>query len=531
MIEATRLLGFSFASADLLFEVDREGRILFALGATSGFAKGAPLIGRPGADLFKDGEGARFKIIVQGLAPGDRVGPLPMTLACGTKGSLCLCYLPLNKDRISCTLVRPGKRGSLSGGTDAQTGLADREAFVTAALTSAGTTAGLALVNVPELSNVCAGLAPAEAQSLLRRIGDSVKSMGAAAAGRLSKTGFGVVVDDPRAAKGLADRIGNAIREGDLDPLEIKQVLVSLRGRGLTAEQTMLALRHVVGRFAESTLKPPAPGDLADAFDAMVGETFERAQAFNTTVSDGAFDLVFEPIVDLKTSTTSHYEALTRFAQGQSPSDTIRFAEELGIAESLDLAVAVKVFSFIERGLNYGATIAMNVSGRSIATPASFAMLAGLLNKKRALAKQVLIEVTESSEMPDLGEADKAIQTIRKLGFRVGIDDFGAGAASLQYLHGLSVDFVKVDGGLVQRLGKSPREDALLKGVVSTCADLKSKTIAEWIDSPDRLKRCADLGFDLGQGRFFGEPLSELPNPAAAANRNLRRAGTKETWG
>ena len=531
MIEAARLLGFSFASADLLFEVDREGKILFALGATSGFAKGAPLIGRAGADLFKDGEGARFKVIVRGLGPGDRVGPLPMTLVCGAKGSLCMCYLPLNKDRISCTLVRPGKRGSLAGGMDSQTGLSDREAFVTAALASAGTTAGLALVNVPELSNVCADLAPEQAQALLTRIGDSVKAMGAAASGRLSKTGFGVVVDDPRAAKGLAERIGSAIKQDDLGPLEIEQILVSLRGRGLTPEQTMLALRHVVGRFAESTLKPPPPGDLADAFESMVSETFERAQAFNSTVSDGAFELVFEPIVDLKTNITSHYEALTRFAQGESPGDTIRFAEELGIADSLDLAVAVKVFSFIERGLNYGAIIAMNVSGRSIATPTSFAMLAGLLNKKKALAKHVLIEITESSEMPDLPEADKAIQTIRKLGFRVGIDDFGAGAASLQYLHGLSVDFVKVDGGLIQRLGKSAREDALLKGVLSTCVDLKSKTIAEWIDSPDRLKRCADLGFNLGQGRFFGEPLSKLPNPDAAANRNLRRAGAKESWG
>lgn len=531
MIEPTRLLGFSFASADLLFEVDRDGRILFAIGATSGFANGKALVGRPGAELFKDGEGARFKIIVRGLAPGDRAGPLPMTLCCGTKGTLALCYLPQNGDRISCTLVRPGKRGRLSEGLDTQTGLSDRDAFINAAIASAGTTAGLALVNVPELSNVCAQLPVAESQALLARIGENIKSIGGSAAGRISKTGFGVVADDPAVARGLAERIGSAIKDQELDPLEIEQILISLKGRGLTADQTMLALRHVIGRFAEQKLGPPPPGDMADAFDAMINETLARAQTINATVSDGAFDLVFEPILELGTRTVSHYEALTRFAKGQSPGDTIRFAEEVGIADSLDLAVAVKVFAFIERGLHYGAPIAMNVSGRSIASAASFAVLAGLLEKKKAAAKQVLIEITESSEMPDLTQADKAIQAIRALGYRVGIDDFGAGAASMHYLHGLAVDFVKFDGGMIQRLGTSARDDALLKGVLSTCADLKSKTIAEWIDSEERLKRCIALGFNLGQGRLFGEPLHELPNPNSAANRNLRRAGAKEMWG
>src|ERR1017187_7183913 len=105
----------------------------------------------------------------------------------------------------------------------------------------------------------------------------------------------------------------------------------------------------------------------------------------------------------------------------------------------------------------------MNVSGHTIATSSSFAMLSGLLFKKRALARRVLIEITETADMPDLAAANTAIQALRKMGYRVGIDDFGSGSASLTYLHAFAVDFVKIDGALVQRLGKSPREDALLK--------------------------------------------------------------------
>jgi EAL domain-containing protein (putative c-di-GMP-specific phosphodiesterase class I) len=97
------------------------------------------------------------------------------------------------------------------------------------------------------------------------------------------------------------------------------------------------------------------------------------------------------------------------------------------------------------------------------------------------------------------------------MGYRVGIDDFGAGAATLQYLHGLTVDFVKVDGGLIDKLGKSAREDALVRSVLSSCKELGVETIAEWIDSPEKFKHCSTFGFQFGQGRHFGAALKALP--------------------
>src|SRR6266436_5827539 len=110
MIEPIRLLAFAFAGADLLFEIDRDGGILFATGATSGFSSSSNLAGQPAAEL---------------LPPSDR---------------------------ISCTLVKPGNRSSLGdGGTDAETGLADRRTFLSAAEQSSGGKGAIALVSVPNL--------------------------------------------------------------------------------------------------------------------------------------------------------------------------------------------------------------------------------------------------------------------------------------------------------------------------------------------------------------------------------------------
>jgi EAL domain-containing protein (putative c-di-GMP-specific phosphodiesterase class I) len=354
--------------------------------------------------------------------------------------------------------------------------------------------------------------------------------MGAVIAARLSETRFGVVTDDPTAARTLADKIQSAVRDQGFGTLALEQALVSLKGRGLSDEQNVLALRYVIGRFIEGKINPAAGADLAAHFDKMMEETVARAQAFNATVADGAFSLAFEPIVDLKTSITKHYEALSRFQPGHSPAETISFAEEMGLIDPFDLAVALKGFGILESDPAITASIAINISGRSIANPASFGLLAGVLSKKRALAKRVLIEITESAEMPDLSAAAKAIQMLREMGYRVGIDDFGSGAASLHYLHAFAVDFVKVDGGLIGRLGQSPREDALLKSVLSSCRELGIETIAEWIDSPEKLQRCRDMGFQFGQGRFFGGSLSELPKAAAEPARRAKRVGVQETW-
>jgi EAL domain-containing protein (putative c-di-GMP-specific phosphodiesterase class I) len=114
----------------------------------------------------------------------------------------------------------------------------------------------------------------------------------------------------------------------------------------------------------------------------------------------------------------------------------IRFARELCLTDGLDLAVALKAFSVLESDPSVTSHIAINISAAASPTR-SLSDAGGTLAKKRSLAKRVLIEMTESAEVPDIAAADKAIQSLRQMGYRVGIDDFGAGFASLQYLHGL----------------------------------------------------------------------------------------------
>ncbi len=522
-MEPSRLLAFAFANADVLFEVDRSGRVVFATGATREFGFDDNADGSA-AMLFASADQARFAILTSGLASGDRAGPIPVTLANGNKAQLSLCDLPQNEGILSCTLAHIGQRKAMAAGIDPQTGLPDHTAFLNAVGKSDGT---LSLVNLRNLPEACAGLSPKETQSLLAHVGKTIDALGADVAGRISDSAFGVVSKDPAITAKLAASVAKAAKEKGVGGLETEGLVLPLRARGLSAEQTMLAVRHVVGHFADGTMTK-TPANLTEVFDTLLQKTIAIAEQFNATVADGKFALVFEPIVNLATSKLCHYEALSRFSPEESPAEIIKFAEDIGLADAFDLAVAIKVLAAVEKD-QAGSCVAFNVSGRSIGSPEFFATLTGLLTKKRHLAKRILIEITESAEIADLAGAEESIQTLRQLGYRVGIDDFGAGAASLQYLHGLTVDFVKVDGALVRRMGKSPREDALLRGILKTCAELHIETIAEWIDDGAKLERCREAGFGLGQGRYLGGGLTALPAPELM--KRARRLGTQESWG
>jgi len=521
-----RLLGFAFTNADFLFEMDTDGKILFAAGAANDLVKesGEALIGKPAGKLFKPSEGTKFATFAKALKSGDRAGPFKLTLATGTDANLAMFRLPENGSNISCTLARPGTRAP-SAGTDPKTGLASREGFMAAA-EKAGDRDTLTLVHVPGLPELCAQLSPDGADALLRRIGDSIQTAGARVAGRISESSFGAVAPATGGALNIAGKVSDAISAGGLTPPKIGETRLGLQGADLTPEQRILSMRYVIGRFAEKGKIDAGNGDIAGTFAGMMEETQHRLAAMTKTVGEGAFEIAYQPISDLATGKISHYEALARFSNPEGTQATVAFIEALGIANSFDLAVASKVLSLVEQ--RSGAHIAFNVSATTIASPSSFGMLAAILAKGRRMASRLLVEVTETAAIADMDSAAKAIAALRGMGYRVGLDDFGAGSASISYLHAFPVVFVKFDGALIKKIGNSKRDDALLAGLAKLCGEMGITTVAEWIESEAAAKAAREMGFHQGQGKWLGAPLKEFPLEPTAVGK---RKGVTASWG
>jgi EAL domain-containing protein (putative c-di-GMP-specific phosphodiesterase class I) len=112
--------------------------------------------------------------------------------------------------------------------------------------------------------------------------------------------------------------------------------------------------------------------------------------------------------------------------------------------------------------------------------------------------------------MSDLEAANNFIQSLRKRGYHVCLDDFGAGAASFQYLSVLEVDVVKLDGSAVKNAQKAAKGRAFLSALTELCKRMGVETIAEMVDTPDTLDFCRDCGCNYVQGFLFGKPSRDV---------------------
>jgi EAL domain-containing protein (putative c-di-GMP-specific phosphodiesterase class I) len=184
--------------------------------------------------------------------------------------------------------------------------------------------------------------------------------------------------------------------------------------------------------------------------------------------------------------------------------------------------------------------IAANVSAVSLMNPQFLASLVTLTASAPKLRPRLLFEITETQKLPDLADAARVVASLRDLGHPVCLDDFGTGAATLEYLSRLEVDFIKFDGRYIKSLDRRPRDSAVIKHVVALCAELGIGTIAEMIETEGVAAIARRLGVALGQGWLYGRPTLTIRNPVQAAAAPIpsalvgaavaRRKGATETW-
>ena len=267
-----------------------------------------------------------------------------------------------------------------------------------------------------------------------------------------------------------------------------------------------------------------------DQYNASLRDMLDREQSIRSIVRDREFALYYQPIVDLKTRAVHHFEALARFGKGSGPAAAIRMAEELALIDGFDLAVAEKAVRRLREPGGGLLKIAVNVSGASLANDAYVAALLKMTASAPDDRRRLMVEVTETAALADLAAADRRLGALRNAGIKVCIDDFGAGSASFDYLRGLSVDAVKIDGALVRDIDIDARTRTLVAHLVELCGSLDLETIAEMIETDQVADALRDLGVTHGQGWLFGraeaEPRTILNTPAIRG----RRQGVVEGW-
>ena len=237
-----------------------------------------------------------------------------------------------------------------------------------------------------------------------------------------------------------------------------------------------------------------------------------EATRFKETLAAHAFQLVYQPVVEPAQNRLHHFEALARFDGDDSPADTIRLAEELELICDFDLAVVNSVATHV---VAVKTTIAANISAVSLLKPGFPEALLAVTRADPTMRSRLLLELTETQALTDLTRANKVLGALRAAGHLLCMDDFGAGAASLDYVRRLDLDFIKIDGRYIQSASSRPRDVTILKHVVALCGDLGVKTIVEMVETAEAARIAADLGVTLCQGWFFGKPTVQPIWPVA----------------
>lgn len=290
----------------------------------------------------------------------------------------------------------------------------------------------------------------------------------------------------------------------------IESATIDAATANLSEKDSMRAMIFSLQQFADES-EGFAVSQIETNCSTLIGETTERVVAFRKVLADGAFTLVYQPIVYLKNGVTHHFEALTRFELPdiiKSQWEMIRFAEDVGLISDFDKAVLNRTIKKLRELLRSGKPpgIAVNVSGRSLSDPEFVLDLVATLKGNKDLKRYLFIEITESSLIQDLDMLSEALKEVRAEGFKVYLDDFGAGAAGFQYLKKLKVDALKIDGDYIKNALVSKEDRAFLRSMVTLCQDLGIVTVGEWVETKEHAELLTALGVDYGQGYYFGKP-------------------------
>jgi len=128
-----------------------------------------------------------------------------------------------------------------------------------------------------------------------------------------------------------------------------------------------------------------------------------------------------------------------------------------------------------------------------------------------AIASRVVLEITERASLDHIRNIRERVETLRRLGFQIALDDLGAGYAGLTSFALLEPEFVKLDMSLIRDIDQNPTKRKIVRSMVALCQDMGKKIIAEGIERDEERKVLVDLNCDLLQGYLFSKPGRPFP--------------------
>ncbi|AFY38811.1 diguanylate phosphodiesterase [[Leptolyngbya] sp. PCC 7376] len=228
---------------------------------------------------------------------------------------------------------------------------------------------------------------------------------------------------------------------------------------------------------------------------------------------DFDFTMAFQPIVNTKKKEIFAYEALARGLKNE-PAGTIFDQVNKDNRYRFDQCCRTKAIK-LAADLSMSTLLSINFMPNAVYQPES--CIRTTLNAADAYGfpiEKIIFEITESEKVDDLEHLKKIVAYYRERGFKTAIDDFGAGYAGLNFLSEIRTDIIKLDMALIRNIDRDSVKQAIIRGVLQVCQELKTIVIAEGVETQAELKILQSFGIELFQGYLFAKPLfQQLVSP------------------
>lgn len=254
--------------------------------------------------------------------------------------------------------------------------------------------------------------------------------------------------------------------------------------------------------------------------DVMHAELRTRLHLENDlrkAVEAQAFDLMYQPIIELETNDVVAFEALIRWRHPEHgiipPSEFIPIAEESGMMAPIGrwiLQESCRQLAAWRRELphDHPLSINVNVSPRQAGRNHLADDVQRVIDATGIDPRQLRLEITEWMIMQNAATVHDVLHDLKRLGVELHMDDFGTGYSSLSHLHRFPMDVIKIDREFITGIGDDVEYTSVVKAIMSLAKSLRLQVTAEGIETAEQLALIRSLGCQYGQGYLFARPMS-----------------------
>lgn len=285
------------------------------------------------------------------------------------------------------------------------------------------------------------------------------------------------------------------------EALDVQMSVGIAVGKGRLLTRADIALHN-----AKERRIPLSIYEISEKVEERYRHNIQIAGMIRKALLEGRIICHYQPIVDTRSGKIRKYEALARLEDEKGnillPGIFLPIAKKTKLYPRITQEIVHQACRTFE---SRSEEFSINLSLSDILDPSTVHDILTTLSKT-GTAKRAVFEILESEKIEAYPEVADFFAALKAIGTKIAIDDFGTGYSNFEHILSLNVDFIKIDGSLIEGINTNARHKIIVETIVAFAAKINAECIAEYVSDAEILDTVKTLGIDYSQGFFIGRP-------------------------